>query len=464
MELRVLLLCVVGCSLSWAIPLLTDNDDEPTDNPVLIDDPVLTDDLGTTSEVNNATNPDPSEILIGGEEEEDIVDIIRRENEDFSDWLYGGDIVSWTSRSVMPCTQCFWKKSANGFVAVPFVFSSQYGNFEKSYVRKVMKEFEVMTCVKFVNRTTEDDYIDISSAGGCWSYIGKIGRGQIVSLDFPGCIKYPLIQHELIHVLGFFHEHTRNDRDQYIKVLWDNISPDDRSNFEIDAGNTLKLPYGYNSIMHFDSKDYSDVYGSPSMIAIKNPKMHLGQRIGMNNLDVMKINHVYDCNLCRRKFLGESGGFAYYSVFSNEGATTCLYLIQTTLKVLLQLVGVSIPLSPDCNDSYIKIYDGVSQSSSVLLDRTCGNMNIPPLVSSGEFMLIEIVNSNPSALFRFNAQYKTVRYGGTFVTNNSIVTNPLYPLKYPNNVDVVYSIIAPKGYKFTLPSLKGGINLVADYF
>ena len=29
--------------------------------------------------------------------------------------------------------------------------------------------------------------------------------------------------HEILHFLGFYHEHTRYDRDEYIKVNWKNI-------------------------------------------------------------------------------------------------------------------------------------------------------------------------------------------------------------------------------------------------
>ena len=37
------------------------------------------------------------------------------------------------------------------------------------------------------------------------------------------CLSLGEIIHEVMHVLGFSHEHTRPDRDRYITVLWNNI-------------------------------------------------------------------------------------------------------------------------------------------------------------------------------------------------------------------------------------------------
>lgn len=54
--------------------------------------------------------------------------------------------------------------------------------------------------------------------------MGRVGQRQVLSLQRFGCVQRGIIQHELLHAMGFYHEHTRSDRDQHIRINWDNIT------------------------------------------------------------------------------------------------------------------------------------------------------------------------------------------------------------------------------------------------
>ena len=60
--------------------------------------------------------------------------------------------------------------------------------------------------------------------------------------------------HEIGHALGLFHTQSRFDRDQYVRVLLDNVIEDKQFNFLRSSSSvttTFGLPYDYASIMHY---------------------------------------------------------------------------------------------------------------------------------------------------------------------------------------------------------------------
>ena len=59
----------------------------------------------------------------------------------------------------------------------------------------------------------------------CCSYVGKRGNGaQAISIG-KNCDKFGIVVHELGHVIGFWHEHTRPDRGDHVQIIYKNIMP-----------------------------------------------------------------------------------------------------------------------------------------------------------------------------------------------------------------------------------------------
>ena len=56
----------------------------------------------------------------------------------------------------------------------------------------------------------------------------------------------------MYHSIGFFHEHTRPDRDQYVEVHEHCIRAGLKNNFKIQPkAETYGIPYDGRSIMHY---------------------------------------------------------------------------------------------------------------------------------------------------------------------------------------------------------------------
>ncbi|KAG7160615.1 Zinc metalloproteinase nas-4-like 1 [Homarus americanus] len=100
---------------------------------------------------------------------------------------------------------------------IPYVISQTYGETERGTIAKAMSEFHAKSCIRFVPRTIEKDYIHILKGDGCSSSVGRAKGAQQVSLG-PGCLYVGIVMHEFMHAAGFWHEQSRSDRDNFITI------------------------------------------------------------------------------------------------------------------------------------------------------------------------------------------------------------------------------------------------------
>ncbi|XP_039659679.1 high choriolytic enzyme 1-like [Perca fluviatilis] len=238
----------------------------------------------------------------GGEDDEeapDTVDITTRiltSNKGSDEILLEGDLLVPRTRNALMCyTQnCFWKKNSSGLVTVPFTVSSEFTSSEKRLIVNALQGFHSKTCIRFVPRNNETDYISVENKAGCFSSLGKVGGRQVLSLQRQGCVYYGIIQHEFNHALGFWHEQTRSDRDNYVTINWANIDPQMAYNFNKQVSNNLNTSYDYSSIMHYGRTAFS-INGQDSITPIPDPNVQIGQRQGLSSWDIIRINKLYSC-------------------------------------------------------------------------------------------------------------------------------------------------------------------------
>lgn len=181
---------------------------------------------------------------------------------------------------------------------VPYTIGSGYNSKQKSIIEGALRDIMDKTCVKFIQRTNQRDYITfVNRNSGCSSYVARVGGQQQIDLQ-EGCIyQYGEVQHETMHALGFFHEQSRKDRDDFVTIAWNNIQKDNWDQFEKYQSNLLGLPYDYDSIMHYGWNYFANDRSSPTIVPKK--KASIGNRKLMSPGDVQKINILYECSGAR---------------------------------------------------------------------------------------------------------------------------------------------------------------------
>lgn len=180
-----------------------------------------------------------------------------------------------------------------------YKFSSDYSDprTEPELKHQFMMAIEYLhakTPIRFIERTTQSDYINIRNnfSGQCSSSIGRVGGVQ--SLYFSnGCGGTATAIHEIFHALGYWHEQSHPQRDAYVEVLWDNIIPSLVSNFNKRLASEVVDPFGfydYKSIMHYEERQMS-VNGLPTLASLTSETIAPSARPTAHDLE--SLHNIY---------------------------------------------------------------------------------------------------------------------------------------------------------------------------
>ncbi|XP_050727620.1 zinc metalloproteinase nas-4-like isoform X2 [Eriocheir sinensis] len=217
-------------------------------------------------------------------------DIMLGPKDSLSDLAHGKQSSARMGRSAMIDIHRRWP---NGII--PYVISQAYDKYARGTIAKAMSEFHIKSCIRFVPRTIEKDYIHILKGDGCSSSVGRMHGAQEVSLG-PGCIYVGIVIHEFMHAAGFWHEQSRSDRDNYITINMFNVQKGRKNNFDKygwDKILSLGIPYDLESVMHYGPYAFAK-QGRPTIIP-RESGAEMGQRHGFSKRDVEKLQKLYNC-------------------------------------------------------------------------------------------------------------------------------------------------------------------------
>ena len=242
---------------------------------------------------------------------------------------------------------------------VPYEFVDGINETQRSTVLAAIDHWNANTRLLFVARTPENadaypERLQFFPTGNCASYVGRVDD-QPQPVYVQGCTLGSVI-HELGHAIGLYHEHTRPDRDSWIRVDNSQILEGLERNFKIQTTNARNYgPYDYDSIMHYGPSFFAKG-DRPTIIAPNN--VSIGQRQTLSDGDVRAANALYATDLALTAVTRDAGGtFEIDVTVDNLGqlGASALELV-VTIGPETRWVGMSEGSGWDCTKDGAELY------------------------------------------------------------------------------------------------------------
>ncbi|XP_070808313.1 bone morphogenetic protein 1 isoform X2 [Pituophis catenifer annectens] len=358
---------------------------------------------------------------------------------------------------------------------IPYVISGNFSGIQRAIFRQAMRHWEKYTCVTFLERTDEDSYIVFTYRPcGCCSYVGRRGGGpQAISIG-KNCDKFGIVVHELGHVIGFWHEHTRPDRDAHVSIFRENIQPGQEYNFlkmEPEEVESLGETYDFDSIMHYARNTFSKGIFLDTILPkynVNGMQPSIGQRTRLSKGDIAQARKLYKCPACGETLQDSQGNFSSPDFPNGYSAHKhCIWRISVTPgeKIILNFTSLDLYRSRLCWYDYVEVRDGFWRKAP-LRGRFCGNKLPDSILSTDSRLWIEFRSSSNWVGKGFFAVYEAI-CGGDMKKDNGHIQSPNYPDDYRPNKLCTWKITVSEGYHVGLTFLSFEIerhdNCAYDY-
>lgn len=205
------------------------------------------------------------------------------------------------SRAVTTNPNALWP---NGIIY--YLYDSSVTELLRKNIQHAMDIWENATCLRFETCSNVSDYVTFYNHPNeeyctCKSFGHKTGLQNITIGYSCRCVGDLL--HTIGHIIGLYHEHDRPDRDNYVKILRDNIEEEEIehvSDSEFVSLSYQGVGYDYASIMHLKRNAYSR-NGHPTL-EVTNIEAYeaqgmpeLGKMQTISTGDALRVNRMYSC-------------------------------------------------------------------------------------------------------------------------------------------------------------------------